>query len=162
MDLHLCDPRNRILMVASVLVLFSAPVFAEPISNQRTAERVFIEKMGLGRFDISPQIYARDFVAHGTAKNYTLDEDNQSGREWRRAFPDLKVSVLRSVSSGDLVAVHWHASGTNTIAAAGLPGNGRRASIDGMTFFRFAGAKIAEEWSVIDLATMMAQLADRK
>lgn len=144
-----------------VLMLVSAPALAGPAENAETGKRVLLEKMGQGRFDRLDEIYGPGFVAHGADRDYTLDEDNASGREWRRAVPDLKVEVIRTVAEGDLVAVHWRASGTNSVAAAGLPGLGGKAAMDGMTFFRFANDRIVEEWSVMDLATMMRQLAPK-
>ncbi|WP_294120456.1 ester cyclase [Sphingomonas sp.] len=137
----------------------SAPALAGPAENSETGKRVFLEKMGQGRFDRLDEIYGPGFVAHGVDRSYTLDEDNASGKEWRRAVPDLKVEVLRTVAEGDFVAVYWHASGTNSVAAAGLPGLGGKAAMDGMTFFRFENGRIVEEWSVMDIATMMRQLA---
>jgi len=150
--------RNLLL---PALMLVSAPAIAGPAENAETGKRVLLEKMGQGRFDRLDEIYGPGFVAHGADRDYTLDEDNASGREWRRAVPDLKVEVIRTVAEGDLVAVHWRASGTNSVAAAGLPGLGGKAAMDGMTFFRFANDRIVEEWSVMDLATMMRQLAPK-
>jgi steroid delta-isomerase-like uncharacterized protein len=115
--------------------------------------------MGQGRFDRLDEIYGPGFVAHSATQDYTLDEDNASGRLWRQAFPDLEVEVLRTAAEGDLVAVHWGAAGTNTVAAAGMPGKGARAKVEGMTFFRFVDGRIVEEWSLIDMATLMKQLA---
>ena len=123
-----------------------------------TAKRVFLEKMGAGRFDKLDEIYGAGFVAHGSSGDYTLDEDNASGKEWRKACPDLKVAVMRTVADANMVAVHWNAKCTNTVAAAGLPGLGGKADMDGMTFFRFKDAKIVEEWSIMDIATMKRQL----
>ena len=140
------------------LLLIAAPAAAGPSENAETGKRVFLEKMGQGRFDRLSEIYGPGFVAHGADRDYSLDEDNASGREWRRAFPDLKVEVLRTAAEGNLVAVHWRAGGTNSVAAAGLPGLGAKANVDGMTFFRFVDGRIAEEWSVIDVASMMRQL----
>ena len=148
---------SRIFWLAAFL-LTSEPAIAGPAENAETGKRVFLEKMGQGRFDRLNEIYGPGFVAHGADKDYSLDEDNASGREWRRAFPDLKVEVLRTVAHGDLVAVHWQAGGTNSVAAAGLPGLGAKATVAGMTFFRFANGRIVEEWSVIDVASMMRQL----
>jgi steroid delta-isomerase-like uncharacterized protein len=145
----------------AALMLTSAPAVAGPTENAEIGKRVFLEKMGQGRFDRLDEIYGPGFVAHGADRDYTLDEDNASGREWRRAVPDLKVEVVRTVAEGDFVAVHWRASGTNSVAAAGLPGLGGKAAIDGMTFFRFENGRIVEEWSVMDLATMMRQLAPK-
>jgi steroid delta-isomerase-like uncharacterized protein len=124
-----------------------------------TAKRVFLEKMAAGRFDKLDEIYGPGFVAHGAQADYTLEQDNESGKEWRKAAPDLQVSVKRTVADADFVAVHWNAKGTNSVAAAGLPGKGGKVDIDGMTFFRFSKGRIVEEWSVMDIATMMRQLS---
>lgn len=140
------------------MLFVTDPASAEPEANTRTAKRVFLEKMGEGRFDKLNEIYGPGFVAHGTTRDYTLDEDIGLGRAWRMAVPDLKVAVERTAASGDLVAVPWHASGTNTVAAAGLPGEGKEMSIGGMTFFRFENVRIVEEWSVMDIATLMGQV----
>src|SRR5512134_349739 len=152
--------RNLVTIFASAAFLSLAATCAEadPAANTETAKRVFLEKMGQGRFDQLDQIYGPGFVAHGSARDYTLEEDNESGKAWRAAFPDLQVSVERTVADGDLVAVHWSAAGTNTVAAAGMPGQGKRARVEGMTFFRFVDGRIVEEWSIIDLAALNKQL----
>jgi steroid delta-isomerase-like uncharacterized protein len=145
------------LMLASVCA--AMPAQAEEEANVQTAKRVFLEKMGEGRFDKLDEIYGPGFVAHSATADYTLEEDNESGKLWRKAFPDLKVKVERTVADDDLVAVHWSATGTNTVAAAGMPGKGAAARVEGMTFFRFASGRIVEEWSLIDMATLMKQMA---
>lgn len=147
----------RIVLFIATLCCSLTAVGSEA-ENVVTAKRVFLEKMGEGRFDKLDEIYGEGFVAHGATGDYTLAEDNESGKEWRKAVPDLRVTVKRTVADGDFVAVHWNAKGTNSVAAAGLPGNGGKADIDGMTFFRFQGGKIVEEWSIIDIASMRRQL----
>ena len=147
----------KVLLLSTALLFASATTAAES-PNVHTAKRVLLEKMGEGRFDKLDEIYGPGFVAHGSTGDFTLDEDNESGKAWRRAFPDLKVTVERTAASGDLVAVHWRATGTNTVAAAGMPGEGTKADIQGMTFFRFKAGRIVEEWSLMDIATLMTQL----
>ncbi len=147
-----------VLMALACTFSFSACAHADPNANVHTAKRVLLEKMGEGRFDKLDEIYGPGFVAHGAGRDYTLDEDNASGKAWRAAFPDLKVYVERTVADDDFVAVHWSATGTNTVAAAGLPGKGAKAAVDGMTYFRFASGRIVEEWSIIDIARMRMQL----
>jgi steroid delta-isomerase-like uncharacterized protein len=149
---------SRATFLFAILFLGCGGALADERKNVATAKRVFLEKMGEGRFDKLDEIYAPGFVAHGPIKDYTLDEDNASGKEWRKACPDLQVAVLRTVAQDDMVAVHWNAKCTNTVAAAGLPGEGGKADVDGMTFFRFKDAKIAEEWGIIDIASMVRQL----
>jgi steroid delta-isomerase-like uncharacterized protein len=146
------------VLLLSTALLFASVTTAAESPNVRTAKRVLLEKMGEGRFDKLDEIYGPGFVAHGSTGDFTLDEDNESGKAWRRAFPDLKVTVERTAASGDLVAVHWRATGTNTVAAAGMPGEGTKADVQGMTFFRFKAGRIVEEWSLMDIATLMTQL----
>jgi steroid delta-isomerase-like uncharacterized protein len=74
-------------------------------------------------------------------------------------MPDLKVTVERTVADQDLVAVHWKVIGTNTVAAGGMPGDGARIGIEGMSFFRFSSGRIVEAWTIVDIATLRKQLS---
>ena len=155
--------RATVVAASTLSICFTlfacAALAADESPNITTAKRVFLEKMGQGRFDRLDEIYGPGFVAHGSTGDYTLDEDNESGRQWRAAFPDIEVKVLRTVADASFVAVHWSATGTNTVAAAGMPGKGAKAAIEGMTFFRFVDGRIVEEWSLIDMASLMKQLS---
>lgn len=135
----------------------AAPAFAET-ANQKTAAHVFLVKMGKGDFSGLDRIYGPGFLVHSAGKKFTLEEDNESGKALRAAAPDVKVSVERMAGEADLVAVHWRATGTNTVASAGMPGNGKAFDVEGMTFFRFDQGRIVEEWSVTDWMTLMKQL----
>lgn len=148
-------------LILIALCVGNGSAAADELQNVRTAKRVLLEKMGEGRFDKLDEIYGEGFVAHGATSDYTLEQDNESGKEWRKACPDLKVAVKQTVADADKVAVHWNAKCTNTVAAAGLPGKGGKADMDGMTFFRFKDGKIVEEWSIMDIATMVKQLVPK-
>jgi steroid delta-isomerase-like uncharacterized protein len=152
-------PASMSVVIFACLAVLTCPqAAADAEANIRTAKRVFLEKMGEGKFDKLDEIYGPGFVAHGGSRDYTLDEDNESGKAWRAAFPDLTVAVERTVADADMVAVHWSATGTNTVAAAGMPGKGKKAAIEGMTFFRFDAGRIVEEWSIIDMAALARQI----
>lgn len=149
---------KMIVAAVTLFILACAPARGDDRADRKTAERVFLEKMGEGRFDRLDELYDPAFTAHAAGKAYTLAEDNMSGREWRKAFPDLRVTVSHSLARDGLAAVHWRAVGTNSVPAAGLPGTGGHMDIDGMTFFRMKGGRIIEEWSVIDIATLQSQM----
>lgn len=149
---------TRTLLLVSALV-FSAlptPAIAGPAENKAVASRVILEKMG--RFDIQPEIYGPGFVAHGFGRDFTLAEDESSGKQLRAAFPDLQLKLDHIIAEGDLVSLHWSAKGTNTVAIGPFPGTGKAVAVDGMSFFRFADGKIVEEWSTYDNLTIMQQL----
>lgn len=137
----------------------ASPASADVEANKITASRVLLEKMGRGDFSKLDEIYGAGFVAHAGGRKATLEEDNLSGRAIRTAVPDLQVMVDHLIGEDDLVAVRWRARGTNTVAAAGMPGNGVALEVEGMTIFRFKEGRIVEEWSLTDRLAMMNQLA---
>lgn len=139
------------------LALAAAAVASSP--QQEKVQFVLLEKMGKGRFENLDRIYAPGFRAHAGDRTVDLEGDNESGRAIRTAVPDLQVAIVRMVEQGDFVAVHWRAAGTNSVAAAGMPGRGNRLTVDGMTFFRFADGRIVEEWSLADEAKMMREVS---
>jgi predicted ester cyclase len=78
------------------------------------------------------------------------DPSIETIRGLRQLAPDLAVTVTKTVAEGDLVAVIYTASGTNTGAALGYPATGRSFRFRGMSVVRFRNGKIADEWSVLD------------
>lgn len=148
---------KKLMLMVGLAMACAAPAAAET-ANQRTAAHVFLVKMGKGDFSGLERIYAPGFVVHSGGQRFTLQQDNASGKALRAAAPDVNVSVERMAGEGDLVAVHWRATGTNTAASAGLPGNGKPFEVEGMTFFRFEESRIIEEWSVTDWMRLIKQL----
>lgn len=151
--------RIATLLMTVLALALCAVATAGTADNVRLATRYFLENMATGRFASPDAMFAPNFIAHGAAASYTLAQDTAATSSWRTAMPDLKVTVLRTVADKDMVAVHWMASGTNTVALGALPGRGDRLGIEGMTLFRFAAGRIAEEWSVIDVAQLTKELA---
>ena len=151
----------RHMVLAMCMMTIGALPAAAETANQRTAAHVFLVKMGQGDFSGLDRIYAPGFVVHSGGKQFTLEQDNESGKALRAAAPDAKVTVERMAGEGDLVAVHWRSTGTNTVASAGMPGNGKPFDVEGMTFFRFEDGRIIEEWSVTDWMTLMRQLGGK-
>lgn len=145
-------------LAAMAMTVGSTPAQGDMSVDKKTAARVLLEKMGRGDFSRLDEIYGPGFVAHSGGKSFTLAEDNESGKAIRTAAPDLEVFVDRLIGEGDLVTVHWRARGTNTVAAAGMPGNGKKLDVEGMTIFRFERGRIVEEWSLTDRLAMMRQL----
>src|SRR5271157_6554469 len=119
----------------------------EQTRNKQMARTFFEEVLDQGRFDKYAESHAKDFVAHAGDHDATLEEDIAAAKEERKALPDMRVRVNQIIAEGDLVAVYWTATGTNTQAGMGFPATGRKIEINGMTFFRFKAGKIREEWS---------------
>jgi len=74
------------------------------------------------------------------------------------AFPDLRVTVENIMAEADKVAVRWMVSGTHLGPLMGIPPTGRPVEFTGITTYRFADGKIAENWWTYDALGMMQQV----
>ena len=126
--------------------------------NKAVARRLFEEELSRGNWDVAREIHTADFVVHAGQRTAGVAEDIESAKEWRRAFPDLVVTVEQMVAEGDRVAVLWTGRGTNTGTGQGLPATGKSGQAGGITIFRFVNGRIAEEWGVIDQLSILKQL----
>jgi len=126
--------------------------------NKKIARSFFEDVLSQGHLEKYAESHAKDFVAHGDSRDYTLAEDGAAAQEERHAVPDLRMTVNRMVAEKDLVVVYWTASGTNTQAGMGLPATGKKIKTSGMTLFRFKAGKISEEWSVWDQVSVLKQV----
>ena len=130
---------------------------SEQERNKHVARNFFEDVLGQGRLDKYPESHAKDFVAHGASRDFTLDEDMAFARDERQALPDMSITVKQMIAEGDRVAVYWTAAGTNTHAGMGFPATGNKIKVSGMTLFRFQDGKIREEWGVWDELSAMKQ-----
>ena len=116
--------------------------------NKAVAMRVFDEIFNQGKSQVADEIYAPDFVNHGSHSNIDLQEDQAWVHAEKKAFPDLRMSVQEMVAEGDKVAVLWTFQGTHTGSGyEGLPPTGTRVEVRGMTIWRIVDGRIVEEWS---------------
>ncbi|MFZ5747151.1 MAG: ester cyclase [Pseudomonadota bacterium] len=126
--------------------------------NEALARAVLEDVLGRGLIDENENIYHRDFVAHAAGRDVGRAEDRAAAEGWRKAAPDLRVTVLRVAAACDSVVAHFEASGVNTGEGNGLPATGRTFRVQGMTFFNVRDGQIAEEWTVFDQDGLLAQL----
>lgn len=68
------------------------------------------------------------------------------------AFSSIEVALEELVIEGDRLAWRWSLTGTHTGAFAGVAATGRRVTLRGVNFQRVAGGRVAEHWTLADLA----------
>ena len=148
------------IIVSACSLLLTGSLFASPLQeqNKAVAKRAFEEILGKARFELTEQLYAKDFVNHGIRRDATLEEDQAALKGWHQAFSDIAIVPEKMISEGDLVAIYWVARGTNTGTGNGLPATGKKAELAGITIWRIVDGKIKEEWSAFDQLSMMQQL----
>jgi steroid delta-isomerase-like uncharacterized protein len=105
------------------------------------------------------EVYAPDWVGHFPGMP-PLDADGhrQYSEVMIGAFPDLERTIEDLFAEGDRVVARWTASGTNTGPFNGMPASGKFASSSGITIFRIADGRIAEEWSESDMLGLLTQI----
>ncbi|MFI5274172.1 MAG: ester cyclase [Ktedonobacterales bacterium] len=74
------------------------------------------------------------------------------------AFPDLDIIAEDVLADGDRVIVRWNISGTQQGTFFGVAGTGKRLTWTGITIYRVAGGKIAEEVGEEDTLGLLRQL----
>jgi steroid delta-isomerase-like uncharacterized protein len=144
-----------LVQVGTVFATDKTPVLPDAVSqttrNRAIAGRVFEEIFNQGKFQVADEIYAKDFVNRGLHRNFDLQEDQAAVRAEKKAFPDLRMSVILMVAEGDLVTVVWVLRGTHTGAGYdGLPPTGVKLELRGITVWRIVDGKISEEWTSFD------------
>jgi steroid delta-isomerase-like uncharacterized protein len=125
--------------------------------NKAVARRVFDDIFNRGKLVVANEIYAADFVNHGLHTSAGLREDQEAVRGWRKAAPDLVMTVDQMIAEGDKVCVLWTGRGTNTGEGNGLPATGKHVEMRGITLWRLQDGKIREEWSEFDMLGLLRQ-----
>jgi steroid delta-isomerase-like uncharacterized protein len=152
---------NRILGIAAIVVFVASPSFAKDQKtehNKAIVRKVFVDILSQGKYEVTDQIYAQDFINHGATKDIGRDADEGNNRGWRAAFPDLNLNVKKEIAEGDFVTVLWEARGTNTGTGNGLNATGKMTQGRGISVFRVADGKIEEEWTEFSQLLVLQQL----
>jgi predicted ester cyclase len=152
---------SRISILAVVAILAATVTFGKPDraeQNEALVRKVFTDILSQGKFELAPEIYAKDFVNHGTTKDIGLDEAQANDRGWRAAFPDLEMTIEQEIADGDFVTVLWRGRGTNTGSGNGLNATGKKADGRGISIFRVVDGRIKEEWTEYSGLLILQQL----
>ncbi len=112
------------------------------------------EILGKGNFGAVAEIFATDYVVHAGGKEHKgLEFVRRFCKLLRSAIPDLRVvEVVFLIQAGDTIAWQRTFSGTHEADMMGIPPTGQKVEWREIFVTRFNGEKIAEEWTVSELA----------
>jgi steroid delta-isomerase-like uncharacterized protein len=80
-------------------------------------------------------------------------------RQTHHSFPDLQLTVDRTIGEGERVVVWWTYTGTHQHEELfGVQPTGKRVQVPGITEFRITGGKVIEERGIVDNLSLMMQL----
>lgn len=129
--------------------------------NTSLVRRFYEEVWNRGNVDVTADVFAEDYVRHDLRPTQALPGPQgqaEIAREFRAAFPDLRMRIDLLVAQDDLVAARWTTEGTNTGPWAGTAPTGKRATFSGVNIFRFERGKVVELWNHRDDLGLMQQL----
>jgi steroid delta-isomerase-like uncharacterized protein len=132
------------------------------VPDNATIARRFIEEiLDTGDWSTAGELFTPDVVMHHpTAPEPVRGLEAVQGflDAFRQGMPDLRLTVEAIAGTDDNVAARWSAHGTHTAEMFGIPPTNRQISIHGISFFRFEGGKIAEDWVEENTLSVLQQL----
>jgi steroid delta-isomerase-like uncharacterized protein len=129
--------------------------------NKRTARRLVEEFFNAGDATRAAELYTNDYVRHdpGTPDAVKgIDAITQVLTTYRTAFPDLHFVIEDMIGEGDKVVTRWTVTGTHQGDLQGIAPTGNKVELTGISLYRLADGKVAEEWTNWDTGGMMKQL----
>lgn len=105
-------------------------------------------------------IVTTGFVRHTTATSGPADSPEALRHvitHMRRDVPDLTIKVEDVLYSGNVVVFRWRGEGTDS-GEGDFPPTNKRFRTAGLTWLRFDGERIAEEWTSTDQLDPLLQL----
>jgi len=153
-------PSAMLMIALAADGAWAAPQAGAQEARNKAVARQFLEKaFGPGwNVELVERLHTPDFILHTRRGDMGLKEDRDAVLGWKSAAPDLVMTVDDIVAEGDKVAIRWTATGTNTGEGNGFPATGKRITATGMTFWRMKDGRIAEEWGVVDMVSVLRQL----
>jgi len=104
------------------------------------------------------QLYAQDFVLHGTARDMSLGQMKQFEAQMDAAFPDAKCIIDNMVAEGDKIAFQANVRMTHTGPFMGIAATGKKFEIINTHIVRVAANMVAEWWGTTEFARVMQEL----
>ncbi len=127
--------------------------------NLALVSRIWNEIWNKGALEVSEEVFTQDYLGHLPIMTvHGPEEFKDMVRIYRTAFPDVHLSVEDAFASGDRVTVRWISRGTQHGTMMGIPPSHKKIEVMGISIFRMANGRVAEEWEGFDTLGMMQQI----
>jgi steroid delta-isomerase-like uncharacterized protein len=128
-------------------------------ANKTIVRRWFEEVWNQGRTETIDALFAPNARAHGLGDLPPGPEGFKPFHAaFRRAFPDIRITLDDVIAEGDLVAYRFTATGTHRGDGLGFAATNRGTEFTGMGFARVRNGQLVEGWNNYDQLSMFQQL----
>ncbi len=129
--------------------------------NKAIVRRVNDEVWTKGNLDAIDELIADDFVT--TVVGAPEQIRGPGGfREfvsmYRKAFPDLRLTIDDQIAEGETVVTRWTATGTHEGELMGIPPTGKQATTTGININHVSGGKLVDGWGIFDQLGLLQQI----
>ena len=132
-------------------------------TNKKTIARYFNEVINRHKLDRIDEFFSPDFTWHqmnGTETRLSEDSSHTAMKRWLfTAIPDVHYTLDHITAEGDMVAINTTVTGIAKAEMFGLPAAEKKVRFRQMFFYRFYHNKIIEQWEVVDVDGLKAQIA---
>jgi steroid delta-isomerase-like uncharacterized protein len=112
------------------------------------------------RVDQTDEFFTQDYLDHAPLPGQAagLAGAKQKWATYLTAVPDMRATIEDMVGEGDRLAVRWTVQGTHRGELLGIPPTGKPVRFSGISIYRLAAGKIAEQWEQWDRLPLLQQL----
>src|ERR687894_119257 len=133
--------------------------------NKAIFRRYIEEVFNQGNLEVADEIFDR-YLSHqpdGSTLERGPEDVKRFNREFRSAFPDLRISIEEQIAEGDKVVTRVTFRGTHQREFRGMAPTGKEVEIKGITIFRFSEeGKVVESWDSYDQLRVMRQSIEQE
>ena len=118
------------------------------------------EAWNKGNVDIMDELMAAHYARHMAISAPPLTREGQKQRilGFRRAFPDLRLTIEDMVAEGEKVSFRLTLRGTHRGEFMRVPPTGKQIVVGAVDVARFEDGKVVEQWGQTDLLGWLQQL----
>jgi steroid delta-isomerase-like uncharacterized protein len=113
-----------------------------------------------GNDEIWNEVCSPDYAAHfpSNSESMTQEEHFQAWQMMKKAFPDVKDTIVDAIAKDDKVVLRVIIGGTHSGEFMGIPPTGKKVEWSGQETFRISDGKVVECWMDVDMLGLMQQL----
>lgn len=126
----------------------------------QVVRQFFEEAFNKGNLSVIDKLFTPDFTVRHPEPGYGADLETFKAMtaEYRKAFPDLRMTIEDELVDGDKVAIRFTACGTHLGPMGDIPPTGKAVQVRGMAIYQFENGRIAQDWVEYDQLGMLRQL----
>jgi steroid delta-isomerase-like uncharacterized protein len=130
------------------------------LDDNKAIVRRFVDEIFVGgRHETVDELVGDDFVGHTWPSTGHPKADLKAAIDRvAGGLADPEFTIEDMIAEGDRVAVRLTTAATHVGTFMGMPGTGKRYSIEEIHIFRLRSGKVVEHWHQFDQMGMMRQL----